>query len=450
MAILDKVKVLKWSLYAISSVVLIEFVGGMLANSLVVISDAAHASLDAITTLWLLYATRLSMKPPDKNHTYGHGKIETLGGQFGGIALLGIASLLFYESIIRLFQGSQLYKEFTAFAFLAVIYTLCIDVFRIYILKKVSGSSISARANFFHAFADFSSTIVAILGLSLSSLGYAFTDALSSLVLSSLLGFLSFRLIYSASMELSDIAPTREYMALESLLKNIEGLKGFKALRMRKVGNKYFIDVTVLLSSTIDIERAHSLASSVEEKIRNLIKNSTVMVHYEPIEEELPFPDKIEKIVLKNRSVKGVHQIVSTKTEEGIFITLHIEVDPVLSLSDAHKVSEKIENDIKILLPGINKTTVHIESTTRTNKGEMVYEEKDVGAIYRILNTDPKIKKVSSVRIYKSQGNRYVDIICSFTGTDQIEEVHKEVSFIESEIKKAIGECIVTLHPEPF
>ena len=446
---LDKVRALKWSLYAISSVVLIEFAGGILANSLVVISDAAHASLDVVATAWLLYATKISIKPPDIDHTYGHGKIETLGGQFGGIALFGIASLLFYESIIRLSQGAQLSKEFTTFAFIAVIYTLCIDVFRIMTLRNIS-DSLSARANFFHALADFSSTIVAIVGLTLSSFGFVFTDALGSLFLSCLLGFLSLRLIYNASLELSDIAPAKEYKAVESSLRSIDGLKGFKSLRMRKVGTKYFIDVTVLLSSTINIERAHNISSTVEEKIKSLVKNATIMVHYEPVEEELPFSEKVEKVVMKNKNVKGVHQIISTRTEEGTLLTLHIEVNPDLFLSDAHQISEKIEKDIKLFFPNIRKTTVHIESSSDTSKGEIIHEKKDIGAIEQILSSDQKIKKVSSIKIYKSKSNRYVDITCSFNGTDSIEDVHKEINAIENKIKKSVGECIVTIHPEPF
>jgi cation diffusion facilitator family transporter len=445
----DKVRAIKWSLYAISSVVLFEFAGGLLANSLVVISDAAHASLDAVTTAWLLYATKVSLQPPDIDHTYGHGKIETLGGQFGGIALFGIASLLFYESIMRFSQGVQLTKEFTTFAFVAVFYTLCVDVFRIMILRNIR-DSISARANFFHALADFSSTIVALLGLTLSSFGFVFTDALGSLFLSCMLGFLSLKLIYNASIELSDIAPAREYKAVESLLENIDGLKGFRSLRMRKVGTKYFIDVTILLSSTINIERAHNISSTVEERIKGLIKNATIMVHYEPAEEELPFSDKVEKVVMKNKNVKGVHQIISTKTEEGTLLTLHIEVNPNLPLSEAHQISEKIEKDINLFFPNIQKTTVHIEASSDTSRGEIIHEEKDISALNRILFSDQKIKKVSSIKIYKSKGNKYVDITCSFDGFDSIEGVHKEINVIENMIKKSIGECVVTIHPEPF
>jgi len=446
----DRLKALKWSLYAILSGMSIELVGGLLANSLAVIADVAHASLDALTTFWLLYTTKISLKPPDANHTYGHGKIETLGSMFGGISLLGIGILLFYESVIRLTTGVAPSIEFTSIALLSVLCMLCVDVFRMTVLRRAIKFSLSARANFLHAVADFSSTIIALIGLSAASLGYYFGDSLSSLVLSVLLFVLSLRLVYASSIELSDIAPSREYKAVEAVLKDVDGLKGYRSLRMRRVGSDYFIDLTILLSSTIDIERAHGIASAVEEKIKNLIKNATVTIHYEPIEEELPLHDQIEKVILKNKGVKGVHQITTTRTEEGTFLTLHIEVDPALTLSEAHRVSEKIEDDIKVLLPSIQKTTVHIEGTRRVSRGEVVHGGKDVDVIYQILREEPKIKKVSSVKVYESQGNKYVDVTCSFTGTDQIEEVHREITLIEDRIKKAVGECTVTIHPEPF
>ena len=445
-----KLRALKWSLYAITSVVLIEFLGGLLANSLAVISDAAHASLDSITTFWLLYATKLSLKPADADHTYGHGKIETLGGQIGGIALFGIAVFLFYNSINSLLAGSKLSSEFTSIAFMSVFYTLFVDIFRIRILRKVSSSSISARADLLHAMADFFSTVVAVIGLSLASLGFTFGDALSSLVLSVFLGYLSLRLIYKASLELSDIAPLREYQIVTSLLKGIEGVKDFKDLRMRKVGETYFIDVTILLSSTFDIEKAHNITSIVEEKIKKQIRGSTVTIHYEPTKEELPFNDKIAKVVLKDKNVRGVHKITYTSTNEGAFLTLHIEVDPTLTLSQAHGIAEKIEVDIKSLFPEIQETTVHIEGYPKKKEGEIVYKDEDKKKISQILASNHKIKGISAVKIYRSDNTKYVDITCSFSGVDSIECVHKEINLIENQIKGSIGDCIVTIHSEPF
>jgi len=446
----NRLTVLRRSLYAISSVVFVEFLGGFFANSMALISDAAHASFDAFTTFWLLYATGLSMKPPDVNHTYGHEKIETLGGQFGGMALLAVAGLLFYHSITRLLEGATMVKGLAPVALLAVIYTICVDVFRMKILSTAGGHSPSVKADFFHAAADFSSTIAALIGVTASSLGYTVGDALSSLVLSAFLGFLSVRLVYRTSLELSDISSSSEYQMVQSVLENIEGVKGFKGLRMRKAGSKHYIDATILLSSLIDVEKAHGIASYVEEKIRNSIGKAVVTIHCEPVKEELPFEQKIGRIVSTNENIKGVHKIISTTTDQGTFLTLHIETDPSLTLSEAHEISQKVERGIEHSFPNIKETTVHIESYPEADKGQMVREETDLRKIRQILASNPNIRRVSSVRVYLSERNKHVDITCSFTGTEPMEKIHREVSVIERQIKQSIGECTVTIHPEPL
>ena len=97
-----KLRSLKFSTVAISSVVLVEVILGWLAGSLAVVSDGLHALLDAFTTLMLFIMTRESLKPPDEEHMYGHEKFEPIGGLIGGIALIGVALLIFYEAILRI------------------------------------------------------------------------------------------------------------------------------------------------------------------------------------------------------------------------------------------------------------------------------------------------------------------------------------------------------------
>ncbi|MEM3385231.1 MAG: cation diffusion facilitator family transporter [Nitrososphaeria archaeon] len=444
----SKFKALKLSFYAILSVVLVEFLGGLLANSMAVLSDSAHALFDALTTFWLMYAVKLSLKPPDEEHTYGHSKIETLGSLFGGLSLIGISLFILYEAITRILIGTKISLDFAPIAVSSVIYTMIVDVFRISILSK--SSTVIIKTNLFHAIADFSSTVIALIGVSVSWMGFNYADSLASIILSIILGFLSIKLIYESSLELSDIAPKKDYQQIKSILEGIEDIKGFKSFRMRKVGEQYFVEVTILLSPKIDIQKAHEIISKIEEKINNVIKNVTTTIHYEPIEEELSLTEKIEKIALKSGDVKGVHQIIVTKTRDGYILTLHIEMDPNMPLSKAHQISEKIEEEIKTKFPALQKTTIHIESYPRTNEGEIINDENITNQILKILNLNQKIKKVSTIRVYKSSGNKYIDIACSFPENLKIEEVHKEISYIEDIIKTTLGgEYIVTIHPEP-
>ena len=93
-----KLKALKIAAVAIFSVVIVEVSLGLLVNSLAIFSDGLHALLDAVSTVMLFLAVRASMKPPDEEHTYGHEKFETIGGLIGGISLIAVAFLIFYEA----------------------------------------------------------------------------------------------------------------------------------------------------------------------------------------------------------------------------------------------------------------------------------------------------------------------------------------------------------------
>ena len=106
---LTKVRALQLSFVAIASVVVFEGAVGLVTNSLAILGDAAHALLDTVTTLILLVTTQLSLKPPDEEHLYGHGKIEPIGGLIGGVALIGLAAYLFYLSLIHISEPTRPY-----------------------------------------------------------------------------------------------------------------------------------------------------------------------------------------------------------------------------------------------------------------------------------------------------------------------------------------------------
>src|SRR5574341_2152021 len=150
-----KTHTLKISLGLIISAFVVELIVGIYSNSLGLITDSIHAVLDSFVTAILLFAARWAIKPPDLEHTYGHGKIETMGGFIGGIVILFIAAFFIYESIERFQNPPQVFPGI--FAICAAVYTLGTDGVRITILgralKKVEGST-TLRADLYHAFMD--------------------------------------------------------------------------------------------------------------------------------------------------------------------------------------------------------------------------------------------------------------------------------------------------------
>ena len=159
----QKTKVLQISLLAIFSAFIVELVFGLVSNSLALITDSIHALLDSVVTIILLLAVKMAIKPPDAEHTYGHGKIESLGGLFGGIAIFLIACFFIYESINKL-QSPPPSVLPGLFAILGGVYTIGVDIFRISLLrrsiKKIGGETL--KADFYHAFMDLGLSLIHI------------------------------------------------------------------------------------------------------------------------------------------------------------------------------------------------------------------------------------------------------------------------------------------------
>ena len=265
----QRTKVLQISLLAIFSAFLVELIFGLIANSLALITDSIHALLDSVVTVILLLAARMAMKPADAEHTYGHGKIESLGGLIGGIAIFLIACFFIYESISRL-QSPPPSIVPGLFAIIAGFYTIGIDIFRLILLrrsiKKIGGATL--KADFYHAFMDLGSTLVAIVGIALAAYGWYFGDFVAALILGGLLAVLSVKLVYRTALDLTDIISPELVKNVREIATSTEGVINANPILMRRSGDTIFADVTISLRGDTSFDKAHEISSSVESNIK--------------------------------------------------------------------------------------------------------------------------------------------------------------------------------------
>ncbi|MEM0364421.1 MAG: cation diffusion facilitator family transporter, partial [Candidatus Nitrosocaldus sp.] len=161
---------LSLSLIAIASVALFEIIAGIASNSMAVLSDGIHASFDALLTAILLIMLSMSMKPRDMEHTYGHGRLETLAGLIGGMALFIVAIFIVRESLFRIVGAEAIAIVPSMLAFYAVTVAICVAVFRAVVLAY-SMHGMSTRVGFYDAIADLGSSVLALIGFILASNG---------------------------------------------------------------------------------------------------------------------------------------------------------------------------------------------------------------------------------------------------------------------------------------
>jgi cation diffusion facilitator family transporter len=429
----------------------VEVLLGLTVGSLAILSDGLHALLDALTTLALFIVTRVSLKPPDEEHMYGHEKFEPIGGLIGGIVLIGIAILIMIEAVLRLIENKPYINLGLEYAgFIAIGYTFCIDFFRVgSFLKARESESSTMKAGFYHAVADLSSTVIALLGFSLASLGFYLGDSIASMVLSVMLTYLSVKLVWSSGMELSD---TISRDIAEKVRKEILGTKGVRRcenLKIRKAGDKTFIRATVQVPDYLDLEEAHDLTSKIEANIKNAVGNAEVTIHTEPSETEMSTEKLVEKMAVETGGVKGVHEIDTAYTDGKLYITLHIYVDPKLSVEEADNIAEKIEDKIEERIREVENVTVHIEPySAKRRKGPMVNEDEISKVIRETTQPEHEVFRIKRIVTYVADEKRYINIDCCFTKQISIEDAHKIASEIEERVKTRFAETIVTVHTE--
>jgi cation diffusion facilitator family transporter len=446
----SKLRALKFSALAIASVVFVEVFLGLVVNSLAIISDGLHALLDLITTVALFIATRAALKPPDEEHLYGHEKFETIGGLLGGIVLIGVAIIIFYQAALKSLQGVGINAGLGLVGFGAIGFTFCIDLLRLAIFRTTDSDSSTVKVGFYHALADLSSTLIAFLGFGLAALaGISWGDSLASVALGVLLSFLSVRLIRNNVMELSDTASKEMVQKIKRTILSEEDVVKNENLRTRKVGSKTFIETTVQVPDQMRLDEAHALASKIEKKLAQAFGTVEATIHIEPSQREAGLEQLVEKLA-RVEGVREVHEISTVYAVGKLYITLHALVNPELSVEEAHEIAEIIEKRVHLEVKQLEHVTVHVEPYGLEVKAVEI-SEKDLRKIVSMV-TDGVSQdfRVEKVLTYVAGGKRYINLDCCFTKQITIAEAHELASRIEKEIKERFADAVVTVHIEPI
>ncbi len=446
-----KLRTLKFSVLAISSVVVVELTLGLIVGSLAIVSDGLHALLDALTSFVLFFATRASLKPADEEHMYGHEKFESIGGLVGGVALIGVGLLIMYEAILRFVGGARVNFEFETAGFIAIGYTFAVDFLRVRAFSKSTKyESSTLKAGFYHSVADLSSTIIALVGFGLATAGIFYSDAVASMILSVLLTVLSAKLIWNSGMELSDMASKDVTQKVRREIESTGGIYKYKDLKIRKAGTKTFVEAAIQIPEYMSLDEAHALASQLETNIVKALGNAEAIIHVEPPETGIRTEKLVEDLATEVDGIKEVHEVNTTYTKGELYLTLHACVDPELSVEETHEKAEQIEEKITGKIKDVKHVAVHMEPFSVQKKRGSKVDENEVRRIVRetaeAWRASLKIKKVVT---YVAEKKRYVNIDCVFARQISIEEAHRISQQIEENLRRNFAETIVTVHMEP-
>jgi cation diffusion facilitator family transporter len=283
---------------AVNVVLLVfKFVAGILGHSAAMVADAIHSLSDFITDLIVLVFVYISGKPQDKTHDYGHGKYETLALIFIGLALLAVAVGIFTsgtQKIISWYNGEQLAAPGILALWAALISILLKELtYRYTIHKARQLDSTSMEANAWHHRSDALSSIgtaVGIGGALLLGKRWTVLDPLASLVVGAFIVKVSFDLISKGMSELMEKSlPDDVEDEIMRIAASEPDVIEPHDLKTRRIGNRYAIELHILMDGNITLTKAHDHADSIEEQLkRKFGENTHVAIHMEPKETESP------------------------------------------------------------------------------------------------------------------------------------------------------------------
>lgn len=277
------------------ALVIFKLAAGFLGDSSAMTADAVHSLSDFMSDIIVLLCIRVSQKPEDEDHTYGHGKFETLASVAIGLILLGTGLGLFWESlssIIGFFKGEPLAIPARLALWAAIISILVKEALYQYTMaaaRKI-GSDV-LKANAWHHRSDSLSSIATALGIGGAMLlgeKWAFLDPLAACVISLFIAGMAISLMKPGLEELMEKSlPPSEIKLIEDIISSTPGVRGFHRLRTRRIGVNRAIEAHIKLDGEITLQQAHDTASAIEKGLRDALgKSAHIGLHMEPVNRE--------------------------------------------------------------------------------------------------------------------------------------------------------------------
>lgn len=440
-----------------------KLVVGLLTGSLGLLAEAAHSALDFVAALITYFAVRFSDKPPDREHLYGHGKIENLSALVETILLLVTCVWIIYEAIERLFF-KHVPVEATSWAFLVMVISIVVDVSRSRALSRVAKKhkSQALEADALHFSTDVWSSAVVLFGLVLVRMGdwiggeavlLQKADSVAALLVAMIVVYVSFKLGRRTVDALLDRAPVGMVAAVEQAATAVAGVLQCRDVRLREAGSHTFIDLTIAVPRGLSLENSHALGHAVENRIHGLWRGADVVVHVDPVSEAHETLAERIRAIAANRG-QTVHNVVVTDDGSRLDLELHVETHEDMNLSQAHELADQLEAALRLDIPHLAGITTHIEpareATEATRDVTAAFMEL-VDAIKQAAMTTPGIVECHDVVVRRSDGKLQLTMHCSFAAGSTVRDVHTASSALEQRLRRDLPDLgRITIHPEPL
>jgi cation diffusion facilitator family transporter len=450
-----KEKVALGSIAASAGLTLAKAIVGLLSGSLAILSEAAHSLLDFAATVMTYFAVRISGKPADEEHHYGHGKVESVTALVETGLLFVLSGVVMWEAAQRLFGGHPHIVEATLAAFAVIAVSVAVDFFRARTLYRVAAqtSSHALEADALHFGSDMWSSLAVLVGLGGVALGYAWADAAAAIVVAVFICVAGWRLGRRTIDTLTDTAPAGAAARIAAIARAVPGVVGVERVRARPAGAVLFVDLGVAVSRTLPLDRVAALKERIAREIGAEMPEAELTVTTEP--RALDDETVLERVMViaRNRAL-AVHHVTVQAISGRLSVSLDLEVDGSLALGAAHDTASGLEEAVREELGPQVEVETHIEPLQADGISghdappARIAEVRD--ALAALSAQLAFVGEVHDVRVRETEDGEIVNFHCRVDPALTVSAVHEMVDTVERglrrrfpNIKRVIG------HAEP-
>ncbi len=433
-----------------------KLVVGILTGSIGIISEAAHSGLDFGAVSLTYFAVKVSDKPADREHQYGHTKVESVAALIETVILLLTSGWIIFAAVHRLlYKTSEVRVAW--YSMLVLVISMVVDFSRSRMLKKVAleTRSQALEADALHFSSDILSSGVVLVGLVFVAAGIARADAIAGIAVALLIAYAAVGLGKKTVDVLIDAAPEGLTDRIALITRAVEGVIKIEKIRVKPAGPFAFVEMTLDVSRTLSLENVQSICSSIEGKIRELLPVSDITIHTKPIALDCETIGERIHVIGANHNLY-VHNISSNIVEDKKYISFDVEVEHNLTIKEAHEVVSTLEQEIRREFDGNLDISIHIDPLRSEERKSQAVSPDEETAVRKIIvgaaGTIDRIQEVHHILIRKTEKDKlFITLHCAFDDGVLLEDVHSITSKLEGAIYQAIPNAgQVIIHAEPL
>ncbi|HEX9072791.1 MAG TPA: cation diffusion facilitator family transporter [Pseudolabrys sp.] len=414
---------------------------GFATGSLAILSEAGHSLIDLGATVMTYIAVRISGKPADEEHHYGHGKVEAVSALAETALLFLLSGVVIWEAVKRLIEHEAHVVEATAWAFGVIVVSIVVDFFRARALSHTAEktSSHALEADALHFSSDLWSSVAVLIGLVGVYYRLAWADSVAALVVAVLVCIAGWRLGKRTIDALTDTAPPGAAEKITAIAARVAGVVRVGQVRARAVGEQTFIDLTVAVSRTLPLDRVSAIKDAIGNALRQQMPGAEPVVTTDPVAlNNETVLDRV-MVIARNRAL-AVHHVTVHELRDKLAVSLDLEVDGKLSLRSAHDMADALEDAIAAELgPGVEVET-HIEPLQPQDASGREALPERVKAVSIALSElaagSRSIHDVHDVRVRETDEGEIVNFHCRVDPQLSVQSVHENVDALERELKQ--------------